>query len=417
MLLNSTIAPILSKSFKLKNLINILILIGKCHMKIMILAHALRAGGGRATCANLLKAIMKIDNNNLYYIIVPDQAEYRDLKLESERIAVEYYSRSFGHLGRRFFDLYLLPQKARRVLPDVIWSMGGIGLINPPCPQLISIQNPYVIYPPENWGRLRFLDRIWVYAVRAAFRKQLPRSQRVICQTATMEKRLHEVYGYEGGTLVTWKAVSAFATEWDGEVPALIKTHVDMFKLLYVTRYYPHKGLEILVDTIDLYREELDNVVCFITIEAEQHPFAASILKRIREKGLEKLIINIGPLSQKDLARWYHNCDALLMPTLLESFSGSYLEAMHFGLPILTSDLDFAHEICEDAALYFDPWDSTSIKETILRIKQSKDLAHSLREKGRVRLRGMYKTWEDIAKEILREIHTVAFHCSSEKSN
>ena len=30
------------------------------------------------------------------------------------------------------------------------------------------------------------------------------------------------------------------------------------------------------------------------------------------------------------------------MPTLLESFSGTYVESMYFEKPILTSDLDFA---------------------------------------------------------------------------
>ena len=53
------------------------------------------------------------------------------------------------------------------------------------------------------------------------------------------------------------------------------------------------------------------------------------------------------------------------MPTLVESFGLIYLEALMFRLPILTSDRDFAHWMCRDLALYFDPMDPVSIVNTI----------------------------------------------------
>jgi hypothetical protein len=49
-----------------------------------------------------------------------------------------------------------------------------------------------------------------------------------------------------------------------------------------------------------------------------------------------------------DVPKWYKATQALLLPTLLESFSGTYIEAMHFERPIFTSNLDFAKEVCEN---------------------------------------------------------------------
>ena len=40
---------------------------------------------------------------------------------------------------------------------------------------------------------------------------------------------------------------------------------------------------------------------------------------------------------------------------------------MQFGLPILTSDRDFARHICQDAALYFDPLDADSVARSMAR--------------------------------------------------
>ncbi len=227
----------------------------------------------------------------------------------------------------------------------------------------------------------------------------------MICQTATMEKRLRDSFSYQGSTLVTWKAVSAFAVKWDGIVPQAFHPYRNKYKLLYLTRYYPHKGLEILVKTLDRYREDLADTILFITIEPEQHPNAARLLKAIRQNGLEGRVVNLGRLPQKDLAAYYRSCDALLMPTRMESFSGTYLESMHFGLPILTSDLDFAREVCGDAALYFDPWDAESIKEAIINLKNDPDLRNDLVQKGQARLSQCFgRTWDDIAREIEGEL-------------
>ena len=51
----------------------------------------------------------------------------------------------------------------------------------------------------------------------------------------------------------------------------------------------------------------------------------------------------------------------MILPTLLESFSATYIEAMFHGKTILTSDLDFARDVCGEAAFYFDPLNPQSI--------------------------------------------------------
>ena len=103
-------------------------------MRILMLAHALRAGGGRATCTNILNALRNIDHQNEYCIVVPDQPEYRALKLEHTRWEVHYFRHRFWYLGRVLFDTLTRNRTVRRFHPDVIWAMGGLGLSNPPCP-------------------------------------------------------------------------------------------------------------------------------------------------------------------------------------------------------------------------------------------------------------------------------------------
>ena len=94
---------------------------------------------------------------------------------------------------------------------------------------------------------------------------------------------------------------------------------------------------------------------------------------------------------QEKLSDCFYNCVGLLFPTLLESFSGTHIEAMHFGLPILTSDLDFAHYVCGKAALYFDPWAPQDIAEKILLLKNNPDIRDQLVKAGTARITNFFK--------------------------
>ena len=370
-------------------------------MKILILAHALRAGGGQVVGVNTISALGNLDVNNDYYFIVPDQTEYRELPLDTIRHHVYYYRRRFSHLGRWIFDTFTLKRIVKLYKPDVILGLGNLGISTSPCVQAILLHNPYLVYSSRYSGGLALTDKLWLFFLRWLFKSSLSRARLIFCQTATMESRLRSAYGYHGRTEVVENVISAFASCGDDNVPPTLAACGEKFKIFYLTRYYPHKGLEMLVETMDRYREELSDTVAVITIAPGQHRNAARLLQRIKKRQLADRIINVGPLVQKDLGVYYQACDCLVMPSRMESFSGTYLESMHFGLPILTSDLDFAREVCGDAAIYFDPWDALSIKDAILHVKGDPNLREDLVAKGRKRLSESFKrTWEDIAADI-----------------
>ena len=76
----------------------------------------------------------------------------------------------------------------------------------------------------------------------------------------------------------------------------------------------------------------------------------------------------------------------MFLPTLLECFSASYPEAMYMKCPILTSNLSFAHSLCGDSAIYFDPLNPKDIAEKILYLAREKEVQNSLIAKGTAQL-------------------------------
>ena len=61
------------------------------------------------------------------------------------------------------------------------------------------------------------------------------------------------------------------------------------------------------------------------------------------------------------------------MPTLLETSSATYPEAMAMGLPIVTTDLDFARDVCGPAARYFTALSAVGAAEAIAPLIQDDD--------------------------------------------
>ena len=83
------------------------------------------------------------------------------------------------------------------------------------------------------------------------------------------------------------------------------------------------------------------------------------------------------------------------MPSLLESFSGTYVEAMYYRIPIFTSGLDFAREVCGEGATYFDPHDPDDILEKIERVFREPTRLKALVDAGEKVLR-LFPDWPKV---------------------
>lgn len=148
-------------------------------------------------------------------------------------------------------------------------------------------------------------------------------------------------------------------------------------RILIPSAYYLHKNLEIVIPTAKGLRAKLGDGFHFLLTL----PFDES-WQRIRaaatEAGVAAQIANHGPFSVSDAPELYQNSSMVFLPTRLETFSASYLEAMWCGLPIVTSDLDFARDLCREAAVYTDTLDEAECANAVYNVLSDRDLQESL---------------------------------------
>lgn len=73
----------------------------------------------------------------------------------------------------------------------------------------------------------------------------------------------------------------------------------------------------------------------------------------------------LGYVSNEKLVEYYRNADLFVYPSLYEGFGIPPIEALSQNCPVLVSDIDVFHEVCDNAAFYCNPYSVDSICESM----------------------------------------------------
>lgn len=347
-----------------------------------------KTGGGKSILNNYLSLLKQSHSNHHFYVLTPSKDEY--LKYACEFIEIidipQWYK---NNLLFPVLILFILPKLLKALKIDVVFNLGKIA-IPTNIKQLYLFQWSYAVYPESIvWSKMSTLNYVTQKIKLFFFKKYIKRASIIVAQSKTMKDRLMMIYNLKHVDIVP-NAVSL--ENMTGGVSFNFNLPSNRLKMLYLTYYYLHKNLEVFIPLAKRIKE-LQLPYCIITtIEANQHQQAKQFLDCVSAYELNDVIINIGPISMEHVPSLYSQCDALLMPTLLESFSGTYVEAMFHGKPILTSNYDFASDVCGDSAFYFDPLDSESILSSIQLIEKDTNLRNWHIEEGKNQLKKLL-TW------------------------
>ena len=123
---------------------------------------------------------------------------------------------------------------------------------------------------------------------------------------------------------------------------------------------------------------------------------AERVYSLIEKEGMAGRVIRLGHTSTEQLRLLYSMATALVFPSLEEGFGFPILEAMSYGLPVITSNCSSMPEVAGDAALFVDPRDVSQIGEAMRRLAEDDILAADLRRRGPERAR-MF-SWEKCAQ-------------------
>lgn len=173
----------------------------------------------------------------------------------------------------------------------------------------------------------------------------------------------------------------------------------DGFTSLSISTHYPHKNFEILIDVAKLLKDLMpDFKVRFVlTFNENEMPVP---------EGIRDYFYFIGKVDVSECPYLYEQSDIMIMPTLMECFTATYPEAMRMEKPIVTTDLEFAHGLCGNAACYYSAVDPKEAAKAIYKVTTDKEYAANLVANGKEQLKKFdnYEQRADKLIKILEEI-------------
>jgi glycosyltransferase involved in cell wall biosynthesis len=106
---------------------------------------------------------------------------------------------------------------------------------------------------------------------------------------------------------------------------------------LYLGRYHPNKGIDILVEAIGKAREGLP-----ADFRLRAHgfgPLEATVRKRVQELGLGEMVEILGPTAAGEVASILRSARGLIIPSRIESIPLVLSDGLQMDLPLLVTDV------------------------------------------------------------------------------
>jgi len=357
-----------------------------------------KVGGGKNILNNYLQELATHKSEYSFFILTPNYDEYKSYNCSHIEILKfnKYYSSTLFIL---FLYFLKIPAILKKKKIDVVFNFSDM-IIPTKVGQIYFFDWPYAVYDADYiWKRMSLKD--WIHRKIKIFfiHLYIKKVKLTIAQTNNIAKRLREKFNLADVVVIKTPIATNFNAVdniFDFELPNNQK------KFLFPASYSSHKNFQIILKLALLMKSKQLDYVIVLTIDKK---IANCYLKKIRALDLDN-IINLGTVLIHKMPSLYKQCDALLFPTLLETYGLPYIEAFEFELPIVTSDLDFAHEICENLAYYFDPFDEVSILSAMNRVFQNLDNLAERKRLGKIKNSSIPK-WRDVVVDFNKQIKFV----------
>lgn len=363
----------------------------------------MRSGGGLSDSYKWVDALIENNIRHKLIFIIPDDSNYRTNRSTNVTF-IEYKVAWANNIKRLYYDNVSLKKILKINSADVLFTMGNNGpIMLKKYLHVAMIRRPQLVYPFRMLAYFSLTAKLKYLFLRNYIQASLSSVDLLFFQTATMQSLFKSLYNYKGRSIIVGKVVSSSSKAL--LEPGTMNTKSNMFTLLYLTSYYQHKNIEKLCEVvIKLHANGLP--IKLVLSLGNKTKRERLLLNRISTHN--EVIQNIGYVPSDKISTVYSECDAVIQPSLFESFSSNYIEAMEYSKPLIVSDRAFSKEICGNAALYFDPSSEASMMNQITLLYQQPDIRKDLVRNGHDRLSKLDNSWNKLAENVLFQIEQLS---------
>lgn len=312
-----------------------------------------------------------------------------------------------GRVARVVYEHLRFPSVVAAERPNVLLSTHNVRPLRWRGPSVVVLQSMQHFFIPARIGAARRLY------LKTAVPRSLRTANRVIAVSEAARRDAIRLFRLDPDRVLAvhhgcsrWatEASARFAREGTPPVPPPldpVRPYVVMVSALY--RLKNHRRM---IQAFGRAVRELSVEHDLVVAGREADVTIAELQAVAQQAGIEDRVRFVGPYPQAHLPALLANADAVVYPSLYETFGHPVLEAFAFRRPLLTADVGGAAEVAGAGALKVDPKDVGAIAEGLRRLLVDCDLRSRLVRSGTERLAAF--SWEACAAGTARALEAAA---------
>jgi glycosyltransferase involved in cell wall biosynthesis len=360
------------------------------HDRVLINAIHGRSGGGITYLRNMLPYLAADGRFVVDLVLLEEQIER--LQPIDAHVNLTVVNPPGGFFGRLIWEQIEIPRLAKRLGAKVTLSPANYGPIFAPRPVLV-LQNALAVAAVEP----RFTKRLYWHALALVTAVCVLTCSRAIVATEYMRRTLPRAVRRRGvdKIAVVPMGVEPFYT------PTGQPTAESPF-ILAVGDIYVQKNYHSLVRAFAIVAQRNTQVKLKIVGRPIDQEYLELLKEQVEKLKLGGRVEFAGELPKEKVLALYRSATVFVLPSTVESFGLTLLEAMACGTAVASSRTAAMPEVAGDAALYFDPENPADIAEKLLQLLAQPSLRQHLSTLSVKRARGF--SWRSTGQRTVRVI-------------
>ena len=377
-------------------------------MRVIINAISANTGGIVTYTSNLIEYLGRKNVDAILYVPRTFNAkQFDNSNVTVKKVPVKQF---FGPIHRFIWEQTFWRKIVKDSGADILYSSANYGVLYPPIEQVLLVQGEIYLNPVY---REKVLPKLPIGERFSAFLRRnlmLLSARHSIATIFPSKVALQAALDYgpdiSSTSFVNYLGVGDRFTVTDKQRFWRQDGHL---QLLYVSVFYPHKDPVTLAEATRLLNNKGLKTKTRITMEPRDFdPWPSShheLMKLQSERYAD--CVDIGRIEHHQLTSALKSYDAFVFPSMAETFGFPMVEAMRAGIPLIVSDIPIHHEICGDAALYFELNNPKDLAKRIMELDEEPGLRESLILLAQKRAVDQF-SWENHIHSLLGTLSSIA---------
>lgn len=308
----------------------------------------------------LIKALQKIDDDNLYFIFVKKGDDHSCLKETHNFKIIEVPGLIYADWEQVFLPIY-----AKKYKLDILHCTSNTAPIFCPVPTIITLHDVIFLEKKNAKDQLfNFYQKLGRIYRKLIVPASIQRTKHIITVSNYEKEVIHKTLNIHDERISV--VYNSFGTHFKlpadhSELAAILKRYeLPSDYIFYIGNTDPKKNM---LNTMKAYKNYVISSIdpLPLIVADVDDKVIDQILKTADASQYRHLIKTTGYIMNSDLPFIYAGAKVFLYPSLRESFGIPLLESMACGTPVITSSTSALPEIAGNAAILVDPHNENEI--------------------------------------------------------